>query len=437
MNCSSRRRRALLAAAGGAMLTPWFARGLMAQLQVDVGRGRVEPIPIAISPFAGDPIGVQIADVITNDLDSSGLFRTIDRAAYIQSPEELRELPRFADWRQINAQALVSGTVGNAGGNLVIEFRLWDIFAGQQLTGVRFDGPQSLWRRLAHKVADAIYTRLTGERGYFDTRIAYIAESGPGQQRVKRLAIMDQDGANHSFLSDGRDRVITPRFSPDARRLAYAAWRNGALGVYIRDIAAGRDVLAADLPGGVFSPRFSPDGGTLLVTSASAGNSDIYAIDVGSRRARRVTDSSAIDTSPSFAPEGQRIVFNSDRAGGPQLYVTGVGGAGGAQRISFGSGRYGDPVWSPRGDLIAFTRQQSGQLFIGVMRPDGSDERSLTRSPADKSPAWTPNGRVVIFSRQDRSGRTRLFSIDITGYNERVVPTPLDASDPDWSPLLP
>lgn len=433
-------RRRLLGGLAAGLAGSVAARSALAQLRVDITKGRIEPTPIAVSPFAGDSaadrdLGERIAAVIAADLDGSGLFRTIDRGAYIQKAEELRELPRFADWRQINAQALVTGVVrGNGAGASVVEFRLWDVFAASQLTGVRFEGPAALWRRLAHKTADAVYERLTGEKGYFDTKIAYVAELGDAKNRTKRLAVMDQDGANHAFLTDGRFAAITPRFSPDTARLAYAAWRDGGLRVYVRELASGRETAIREPDGLLFSPRWAPDGRSLLVTAASEGNSDIYAVDLATQRASRLTDGSAIDTSPSFAPDGRRIAFNSDRAGGPQLYVMGAGGGGG-QRISFGAGRYGDPAWSPRGDLLTFTRLAQGSIFIGVMRPDGSDERALTKSPADRSPGWSPNGRVIVFGRG--GARRRLFTIDLTGYNERELPTPLDASDPDWSALLP
>ncbi|MDX6750996.1 Tol-Pal system beta propeller repeat protein TolB [Geminicoccaceae bacterium 1502E] len=432
-------RRAFIGAAalgaGGLVAGP--AR---AQLELDITRGFVEPMPIAISPLAGDgpqarELGEAIAQVIGADLDSSGLFRTIDRRAYIQSAEEMRELPRFADWRQVNAQALVTGLVRSNGPAVIVEFRLWDVFGGNQLVGLRFDAAASQWRRLAHKIADAVYQRLTGESGYFDTRIVYVSESGPAKRRIKRIAIMDQDGANHAFLTDGRDLVLTPRISPDTRQVAYMAYRGQQPRVFMRDIAGGRESVLGDFAGMTFSPRFSADGRTLLVTMAQGGNSDIFAYDVASRRSRRLTDNAAIDTSPSFSPDGRRIVFNSDRGGAPHLYVMSASG-GGAQRISFGSGRYGSPEWSPRGDLIAFTKIQGGQFHTGIMRPDGSDERLLTRSFEEENPTWSPNGRVILFYRSS-GNRVRLFTVDITGYNEREVPTPQDGSDPDWSPLLP
>jgi TolB protein len=423
------------------LLAPWPARSA---LELDITEGVLEPLPIAVSEFYGATPsaaerGRAIADVVSADLERSGLFRPIDRRAFIQAPEQLRDLPRFADWRQINAQALVTGEVigGEDGGELTVEFRLWDVFAGTQMRGLRFATTPGNWRRVAHKIADAVYERITGEAGYFDTRIVYVAESGPATDRVKRLAIMDQDGANHGFLTDGADLVLTPRFHPDAEHVAFLTYGERVPQVHQLDLTTGSETKLGDFERMTFAPHFAPDGRRVAMSLADDGNSDLYVLDLVNREQRRLTDHPAIDTSPSFAPDGRRLVFNSDRAGTPQLYVMNANGSG-VQRISFGSGRYGSPAWSPRGDLIAFTKIQGGLFHIGVMRPDGSDERLLTRSTLDEGPAWAPNGRVIVFSREDyRSDRTRLFTIDVTGYNERELPTPLDASDPDWSNSIP
>jgi TolB protein len=415
-----------------------------AVLELDITEGVVEPLPIAVSEFYGDSAvaserGRQIADLVQADLERSGLFRPIDRRAFIQSPEQLRGLPRFADWRQINAQALVTGTVALApdGSTLEVEFRLWDVFAGVQLRGLRLQTTVEQWRRVAHKIADAVYERITGESGYFDTRIVYVSESGPATDRVKRIAIMDQDGANHEFLTNGGDLVLTPRFDPEVESIAYMAYRGPVPQVYVRDLDTGQERQLGDFDGMTFAPHFAPNADRIAISLARGGNSDVFVQDLSSGARRQLTDHPAIDTSPSFSPDGRRIVFNSDRAGTPQLYVMNVDGSN-VQRISFGGGNYGSPVWSPRGDLIAFTKIQGGMFHIGIMRPDGSDERLLTRSALDEGPSWAPNGRVILFTRTDHgSGRARLHTIDITGYNEREVPTPLDASDPDWSNLLP
>jgi TolB protein len=433
-------RRTLLAGglAGGVLA----ALPAAAQLTVTIDRGTVKPLPIAVSPFFGPDEGLaeegrRIARVIGADLERSGLFRPIDPAAYIQMPASLAgDGPRFADWRTLNAEALVMGVVRRADGDaLGVDFRLFDVAAGSELRGLRFTVPRTEWRRVAHKIADEVYTRITGESGYFDTRIVYVAESGPPTQRVKRLAIMDQDGADHRFLTRGEALVLTPRFAPDGRAVAYLTYAYGTPRVALIDVDTGEEQLLGDFAGMTFSPRFSPDGRYLALTLAEGGNSDLYLYDRRTGERRRLTSGGAIDTSPAFDPSGRRLVFNSDRGGSPQLYVMDLASEG-VERISFGEGRYGSPAWSPRGDLVAFVNQKRGDFHIGVMRPDGGDARLLTRSYMDEGPRFAPNGRVLVFSRTDpRRDRTRLFSIDVIGYNLRELATPLDASDPDWSPL--
>jgi TolB protein len=416
-----------------------------AEARIDLNRGRVEPMPIAIPAFAGageaGQVGRDMAQVISADLERSGLFRPLDPRAFIQNVAA-GEGPRFGDWRQINAQALVTGSVAPQGdGRLRVEFRLWDVFAEQQLAGFAYTTTRQNWRRIAHIIADQIYKRITGEDGYFDTRIVYIAESGPAQQRVKRLAIMDQDGANHQYLTDGKALVLTPRFSPSAQEVTYLSYAAKTPRVYLYNIDSGRQTSIGDFPGMTFAPRFSPDGSRLVLSRSEGGASNIYTYDLRSRQLSRLTSGNAIDTSPSYAPDGSRIAFNSDRGGSQQLYVMGAGG-GDIKRISFGSGKYGTPVWSPRGDLIAFTKIEGGSFYIGVMRPDGSGERLLTQDFLVEGPTWAPNGRVLMYFRQGRTdargggGASRLVTIDLTGQNQRDVSTPGSASDPAWSPLL-
>ena len=423
-------------------------RPAAAELQIDVTRGHVEPMPIAVTAFDADTdkerqTGQQISEVVSGDLERSGLFKPIDPAAFIQTPSSLQFQPRFADWRVINAQALLTGKASlEPDGRLKVEFRLWDVFAEQQMIGFAFFTVPQNWRRLAHKVSDAVYKRVTGEDGYFDTRIVYISETGPLKKRIKRLAIMDQDGADHSFLTDGRELVLTPRFSPTAQEITYLSYFNNRPRVYIFNIDTGQQEALGDFPGMTFAPRFSPDGNSVIMSMAADGNSDIYTMDLRTRAVVRLTKDPAIDTSPSYSPDGKQIVFNSDRGGTPQLYTMDATGEN-VKRISFGSGKYSTPVWSPRGDNIAFTRQSGGEFFIGVMHPDGSGERSLAQGFLVEGPTWAPNGRVMAYFRQQpmdeagHGGNTRIYSIDVTGYNEREVITPLDASDPAWSPLLP
>ncbi len=417
-----------------------------AEIRIDVTRGNIDPMPVAITEFfsiepgAAD-IGAELSAVIAADLDRSGLFAPIDRRAFIQSTESLQARPRFSDWRVINAQALVSGSVRyEADGRMRIEFRLWDVFAEVQMAGFAYKTPANNWRRVAHIIADAIYKRITGEEGYFDSRIVYIAETGPHTKRIKRLAIMDQDGANHKFLTDGSALVLTPRFSPSRQEITYLSYFNDTPRVYLFDINNGRQEMLGAFEGMTFAPRFSPDGNSVIMSYAKDGDSDIWIMDLRTRRARQITFDPAIDTSPSFSPDGRQITFNSDRGGTQQLYVMDADGSD-VRRISFGEGRYATPVWSPRGDLIAFTKFFGGRFFIGVMRPDGTSERLLTESFLDEAPTWSPNGRVLIYFRQTPTdskgggGITKLYSVDLTGYNLREIKTPTDASDPAWSPL--
>lgn len=424
------------------------AAPVQAELRIDITRGQVEPMPVAITNFVGNDlettrIGQQMAEVISANLSRSGLFKPVDPRAFVQAITEINVQPRFGDWRVINAQALVNGNaLLQADGRLRVEFRLWDVFAEQQLTGLAYFTVPANWRRVAHIISDAIYKRITGEDGYFDTRVVYIAESGAANRRVKRLAIMDQDGANHRFLTDGKALVLTPRFSPTTQEITYLAYYNDTPRVYIFNIDTGQQEVLGDFPGMTFAPRFSPDGNKVIMSLAKGGVTDIYTMDLRNRLVQRLTNSPSIDTSPTYSPETDKVVFNSDRGGSQQIYVMNADGSG-VKRISFGKGLYATPVWSPRGDLIAFTKIRGDTFYIGVMRPDGSGERLLTQGYLVEGPTWAPNGRVLMYFKQtknDSSGRggtSKLYSIDLTGHNEREVITPLDGSDPAWSPLIP
>jgi TolB protein len=425
-----------------------FATSARADLRIDITRGVQQPIPIAVTDLLGaspdaQRIGHDISQVVSADLERSGLFRPIEPQAFVQQADAIGVQPRFQDWRLINAQGLVSGNATvEPDGRLRAEFRLWDVFAEAQMEGQSLATQPQSWRRIAHKIADAIYKRVTGENGYFDTEIVYIAESGPATRRIKRLAIMDQDGANVRVLTDGRALVLTPRFSPTAREITYMSYFNDRPRVYLFNIDTGQQEVVGDFPGMTFAPRFSPDGNKVVMSLAVGGNSDIYEMDLRTKRVAQLTNTRAIDVSPSYSPDGRRVAFTSDRGGSPQIYVMNADGSG-VQRITFGSGRYSTPVWSPRGDLIAFTKQEGGQFFIGVMSPEGKGERILSSSYLDEGPTWAPNGRVLMFFRQTptdsagRGGTSRLVTVDITGQNLREVVTPSDASDPAWSPLIP
>jgi TolB protein len=412
-----------------------------AALQVDVTQGNQQPLPIAIPDFLGDAnqaqTGANIAQVVRADLERSGLFRPIDPKAYVEHIANINVAPNFPNWRVINAQGLVAGQVTmQPDGRLKVEFRLWDIYGESQMLGQQFSTQPENWRRVAHMVSDAIYSRITGETGYFDTRIVFISESGPAIKRVKRLAVMDEDGANPIFLTRGDYLVLTPRFNPTAQMIAYLSYIATKPHIYLFDLETGKQEELGNFPNMTFSPRFSPDGNRVALALETAGNSDIYVMDLRTHAVTRLTTDPAIDSAPSFSPDGRQIAFESDRGGSKQIYVMNVDGSN-QHRVSFGAGENGTPVWSPRGDLIAFTKQQGAHFTIGVMHPDGSGERMLTNAYHDEGPTWAPNGRVLMFSREASNGRgSQIWSVDVTGRNELRVMTPGDASDPAWSPLI-
>jgi TolB protein len=417
-----------------------WGQGQQGRLRIDPNE--FQPMPIAIPNFVGGSpadgdVGAGITGVITNNLKRSGLFAPIDQGAFIERITDIDKAPQFASWKQINAQALVTGRATRQGdGRLKAEFRLWDVGSGQQLTGQQYVTSPEYWRRISHIISDQIYERLTGEKGYFDSRVVFIDESGPAERRVKKLALMDQDGANVRYLTRGSDLVLTPRFSPSTQEITYMEFGQGDPRVYLFNIETGQREIVGNFPGMSFAPRFSPDGQRIIMSLQQGGNSNLFVMDLRSKSTTRLTDTPAIDTSPSYAPDGSRICFESDRGGKPQIYIMAANG-GPAQRISFGDGSYSTPVWSPRGDYIAFTKQGSGQFAIGIMKTDGSGERILTSGFHNEGPTFAPNGRVVMFFR-DPGGNSgpSLYTVDVSGRNEQRVPTPSYASDPAWSPLL-
>ena len=418
-------------------------------LEVTLTQGTIKPTPIAITDFFANEInsqkiGKNISQLISDNLERSGLFLPIEKKAFIQDTSSLAIQPRFEDWKVIKAQHLIAGKVSQINDKITTEFRLYDVFAQKQLLGKRYETSDRNWRRVAHIISDSIFERITGEGGYFDTRIVYIAETGSRKNRQKRLAIMDQDQANHRFLTDGSYLVLTPRFSPNSQKITYMSYIDKhAPRVFIFDIETGQQVIVGDFPGMTFAPRFSPDGKKIIMSFADPqiGNSEIYILDLATRKKKRITNSIAIDVSASFSPNGKRIVFNSDRNGRRHLYTADSDGKN-VKRISREGGSYYTPVWSPRGDLIAFTKQEGGQFYIGVMEANGSNERVIAKSFHVEGPTWAPNGRYLLYFMEERTaadgsgGESSLFLIDLTGHNKRKIFTPLGGSDPAWSPLL-
>ena len=426
-----------------------------ALIEVDITRGNLSPLPIAVSPLSSDKdslakfekilkkkdLGSEISIIVENNLKQTGLFNPLEKDAFLQKPEIAHLKPRFEDWALIKSQALITGKVEIVDEKLRVEFRLWDVLAAKEMLALAFTTVPTNWRRVGHIITDKVYERLTGEKGYFDTRIIYVSEAGPKTQRIKKLAIMDQDGYNLKYLTLGNELVLTPRFNPTNQMVTYLSYFRNLPRVYLLDIETGEQEVVGDFPGMTFAPRFSPDGKKIIMSFAMDGNSDIYTMDLENRIVERITNHPSIDTSPSYSPDGKYIAFNSDRSKYQQIYVMKSDGSN-VKRISFGKGLYGTPVWSPRGDLIAFTKLHKGKFYIGVMRTDGSGERLLTENFYQEAPSWSPNGRVLIFYREtktDEKGEgftAKLWSIDLTGYNERQVLTKTDASDPSWSSLL-
>ena len=427
----------------------------IALIEVDITRGNLNPLPIAVSPLSIDDesnknlknllkktnLGSEISKIVENNLKTSGLFNPLNKDAFLQKPDIAHLKPRFEDWALIKAQALITGKVTYQDQKLRVEFRLWDVLAAKEIMALAFTTVPENWRRVGHIITDKVYERLTGEKGYFDTRIIYVAEKGPKIKRIKKLAIMDQDGFNTKYLTLGNELVLTPRFNPTNQMVTYLSYFRNLPRVYLLDIETGIQEVVGDFPGMTFAPRFSPNGKKIIMSFAIGGNSDIYTMDLENRIVERITNHPSIDTSPSYSPDGKYICFNSDRSGFQQIYVMKSNGSN-VKRLSFGKGLYGTPVWSPRGDLIAFTKLHKGKFYIGVMRTDGSGERLLTENYYQEAPSWSPNGRVLIFYRETKSDAegkgfsAKLWSIDLTGYNERLVKTESDASDPSWSSLL-
>ena len=426
-----------------------------ALIEVDITRGNLSPLPLAVSPLSIDDesrknfekklnkknIGIEISKVVENNLKQTGIFNPLNKDAFLQKADIAHLKPRFEDWSLIKAQALITGKVTFENEKLRVEFRLWDVLAGKEMMALAFTTVPNNWRRVGHIITDKVYERLTGEKGYFDTRIIYVAEEGPKTNRIKKLAIMDQDGFNVKYLTLGNELVLTPRFNPANQMVTYLSYFKNLPRVYLLDIETGIQEVVGDFPGMTFAPRFSPDGKKIIMSFAKDGNSNIFTMNLETRIVEKITDHPSIDTSPSYSPNGKYIVFNSDRSGHQQIYVMKSNGSN-IKRISFGKGIYGTPVWSPRGDLIAFTKLHKGKFYIGVMRVDGSGERLLTENFYQEAPSWSPNGRVLIFYRETKTNTkgegfsAKLWSIDLTGYNERLVGTETDASDPSWSSLL-
>ena len=393
--------------------------------------------PTAANSNGTTALGLELSRVIYNDLKNNALFKPTGPDSLPRPGYGEITAPNFGTWRGRGAEDLVQGYVRAAGdGQLTVGCYLYDVALGKELTRGGWVVAPADWRRAAHKCADLVYSRLSGESPFFDSKIAYIAETGPKDHRVKRLAVMDSDGANHRFITNGQATTLTPRYSPDYSRIAYVSFLNGYSRLYIYDIRTGAQKLLVNSSNATFAPRWSPDGRTILYSMAIGGNTDVYSVPVGGGSPKRLTDSPGIDVGGSFSPDGHQIVFESDRSGNQQCYIMNADGSN-QHRISFFGGRCATPEWSPRGDLIAFTHIV-GDLRIAVMTPSGGGLRYLTNDWQDEAPTWSPNGRIVQFFRTARgSGQASIWQVDLTGKNLRRLPTPVGASDPAWGPVLP
>lgn len=382
-------------------------------------------------------IAWQATQLIAADLGSTAELMPTkpDQKDFYSYPEVTA--PSYSKWRAAGVKALVTGFVrAQPDGRLAFGCYVYDVTASRAIGRTGFVVAPEDWRRAAHKCSDLVYAKVTGApAGLFDTRVAYVAQSGTGDARVKRIAVMDSDGDNHRYLTAGDTLVLTPRLSPSADRIAFVSFLGGQPQIRIADVVSGEQRPL--VPNGAisFAPRFSADGKRIVFAMMLGSNSDIYVADGGGGAVRRLTTAPGVDTSPSFSPDGKQVVFESDRSGSQQIYVMDADGSG-QRRLSFGGARYASPEWSPDGQWIAFVRRGPDGLRIGMMKPDGTGERFLTAGPGDEGPSWAPSGTTLLFQRTDAVGRSTLFRVSLAGGEARRVTTPQDGSDPDWSGTL-
>lgn len=420
-----------------------FSFTTFAVRKITINEGHIDPMPIAINFFNADSnssrISKDIRNVISQDLASCNYFKIIPSGAFIEYTRGVLHNPLFASWRQIGAQFLLNAEVKQNDNNIEVSFIFWDTTLEKAIHKQILELPTKLWRRSAHKISDSIYEKITGDKGYFDTKIAYISESGPPMARIKKLAVMDFDGKNNRLLTDGKDIVLTPRFSPKADKILYMSYIDRTPRVYMVDIGSGKKSVLGDFPGMSFAPKFSPDGYKALMSVAKNGATNILEIDLKTKKITKITNTYSINTSPSYSPDGRKIAFNSNRSGTSQIYIMDSDGSN-IKRISFNKGSYMTPVWSPRGDYIAFTKIRGG-FAIGVMRPDGTGERTITRGHLVEGPTWSPSGSLIMFTQEmkyntKKENSSKIYYIDATGNNLNILKTPTNASDPEWSNLL-
>tara|TARA_B100001989_G_scaffold120016_1_gene84564 strand:+ start:617 stop:1942 length:1326 start_codon:yes stop_codon:yes gene_type:complete len=416
-------------------------------VEIDVTEGKIEPLPIAIVEFNQenkneDNYSSKIQNIISNNLGNTGLFKILPNDSFLQSESEVFFQPLFSDWKLIDANFLVSGKVTLENNRLKVNFKLWDVYQEKLVINKNISGvSRSDWRILSHIISNLIYEKITGEKGYFDTKLVYVAEEGTQEKKIKKLAIMDYDGNNHEILTDGNELVLTPRFSPDGKNIVFLKYKNNKASVYLMNIKSRKTKILGNFSGMSFAPRFDPNGKKIIFSLTDRGKSNIFIQNLENNEKFQVTNNKYINTSPYFSPDGNKIVFSSDRAGKQNLYIKGIKTISSkVERITYGKGNYATPAWSPRGDYIAFTKSYRKKFFIGLIKTNGKGERLISEGYLTDGPSWSPNGRTLVFFKTvkniNNQYETKLFTIDITGNLEKELITPYQASDPDWGPSI-
>ena len=421
-----------------------FFNSIFAIDTVNLQTSRYSKLSIAINNFACSHKSLysdylKLNSIIISDLIISGLYNILDNINVIDRKFGISHVPNFAEWKKIKADILVNGEIRKESRNhYKIYFNVWDIILNKLLLSKSFSIQRQDLNLGSHIIANHIYELLTGAKGYFDSKIAYISEVYSRKKKIKRLAVMNFDGTNNQFLTDGKNIVLNPEFSSDGKKILYVSYAKKMPQVFLKHLYTGEEVIIGNFPGMSFAPQFSPDDKKIIFSVAKKGATNLFQMDIATQNITKITNNFSINTSPSYSPDGEQIVMNSDYGGSTQIYIMNKDGSN-KHRISFGGGSYREPSWSPRGDYILFTKIEKGEGFmIGIMKPDGSGEKILTKGFQVEKPAWCPNGRVIIFTKLKVNSKIGLhepylYTIDISVFNERLIPTPKAASHAAWA----